>query len=178
MKKMLIGVFLFLALVIGVVVFIIMLYIPKEESIRWSESGIVLSESGIADSCTIDLGGTLKSYRMDTRLPYFSSSPYSTQEGLGIDGVQYVSNISFNWQEGKDIIRFCRNGITIFTDRAFSFVVAIVPVSRSEDVACVAPAKNVQQGLEVLEKLVSDPNMQKSWKSEYTYLQSVIEPFK
>lgn len=175
MKKMLIAVFSFLAIVVGVVVFVIMLYIPREETILWSENGIAVEESGAISSCTVGLGGTLKTYRMNTRLPYFSTNPYSSREGLSINGEQYVASVSFNWQDGRDIIRFCRNGFTFFTDRNFSFVVVIAPVSRQEDMLLVAPAKTPQQALDVLDTLMADPYMHSSWKSEYTYLQSMVQ---
>lgn len=174
MRKPLIAALLFLAAVVGLVAVLFLLYTPVTTQIVWEENGIFFSAADSPVPCPVKLGGTLKSYRFDTRPAYFSSNPYSRREGILLDGTQISNSLHFNLPSDNTPIRFCRSGITLFTDQNFSFAVVILPSRDDLPQIAIAPAATEAQAMEVLSALLSDPRMQNAWTSEAAILRALL----
>lgn len=173
MRKVLILPLLFIVAVIGIVAALFLLYVPVETEVQWSENGIFFDNSS-AERCALGLGGTLTTYRMDTKPPYFSSNPYSRREGIFLDGTQVFNRLSFNFPKDNSPIRFRRSGLTLFTDREFSFAVVIFPTRDDRHQIAIAPAATEAEARAVLQALLSDPRTQTAWTTEAAILQSFL----
>lgn len=176
MYKMVAAVLGFLALVVGVIAFIIVLYTPVEEPIRWEEQGILYFRDQEYGTAEIGLGGTLRYYRFGNREPHFGTNIYSNEEGLLIDGQRILPRLAWTWGEDQDIIRYSFNGVILFTDREFSFVVARCPSAvEGEDIIAVAPAGNSEEAKKILASLLVHPYMDSRWSSDGNILRRLTE---
>lgn len=173
MKKMLVGVFLVMAIIIGIVAFLLLIYTPVEKPVRYSQEAVVFQDGIAAGNCQLGLGGTVRSYRLDVRPTRFFTNPYSVEEGLLVDGAQILASVSFGINtEGKPI-RFQFNGCTVFTNPSLDYLVVLLPERYGENTILVSPASTEADAREILKPLLEDARMQSTWSADYTRLQTI-----
>lgn len=176
MKKMLIGVFVFIFSVIGFSIFLIVLYTPVQTPTAFDEQGLMLHEDGRTEQSSVRLAGTMVTYRLNVDSPYFTSNSLSTSQGLLVDNTRYISKLVFGWPDKEDdYVSFVFNGIRFFTDRDLDFVIAIIPDGTDADRVAVAPASDVAEAKALIQSVVENQDMKFLCPSACSYLLTYLE---
>lgn len=176
MYKYLTVVFIFIAIVLAGSIFLVLLYSPVDTQTRLGYDGFLLPEEGAAESCTVSIGGTMRTYRLNVRQPQFFNNVYNNKEGVLIDGQQILNKLSLAWnEEDNRFTRMVRNGITFTTDRDLSFLLAVIPDGKDADFVAIAPAATEAEAKELLRSIIEDPEFQRRWKDDAAELKKYLD---
>ncbi|MBP3672362.1 MAG: hypothetical protein J6J18_00875 [Oscillospiraceae bacterium] len=176
MYKYLTAVFIFIAIVLAGSIFLVLLYSPVDTQTRLSYDGFLIPEDGSPQGCTVSIGGTVRTYRLNVRQPQFFNNVYNNKEGLIINGQQVLNKLSFAWNEEENrFSRMVRNGITFTTDRELSFLLAIIPDGKDADIDAIAPAASEQEAKQLLRSIIEDPEFQRRWKDDAASLKEYLD---